>query len=249
MSSRSCIFTLLFGFSSFAFAYSQTGPLADLHELSAPLAPPTIQFLDNDSRVLEGPPAGAPAGSISGRIFYSGGQEFSGIDGVKLTLRSVPGTALFVREQVSNETGNFTFDQLAPGEYALTVQPNTLPEKFRINSAGPLNLKVEPENETRCDIPVAARRVVKGVVFVDRNGDRLYTPGRDEVVHGALVSAEGILAVTDAAGAYSLEGLPAGRLAMLVQSSKKGTNATVHIVLDLGTGPVTNRVVNVPLQP
>ena len=247
MSSRSRIITLLFGLSSFTFAYSQTDPLTVSQDTSPPLAPRAIQLVENVSGVLGAPPEASRVGSISGRIFFSGAQELSGIDGVKLVLRSVPSTALFVREQVSDETGSFAFEQLAPGDYALTVESGTVPEKFRVNSIDPIDLKVDAENETKCNIPVAARRTIRGVVFVDRNNDKVYTPGKDEVVAGALVSAQGMLAVTDATGSYSLEALSSGRLALLVQSSRKGSNAAVHVVLDLG--PSADRVVNIPIRP
>jgi len=244
MSSRSCIFTLVFGFSSFALAYSQASPTT----LSSPLATPTFQSEPASSNLVARRLAVAPVGSVSGRVFYAASKESSGVDGVKLSLRSTSGDALFIREQVSDGNGDFTFDQLSPGEYTLNVDAATLPERLRINSERPLSLSVRPENETRCDIAVSARRLIRGVVFIDRNGDSRYTADKDEAVHGALVSANGILAVTDESGSYTLEALPSGRIAMLVQSFQNSRNATVHVVLDLGQAPVASRNVNIPIQ-
>jgi len=192
-------------------------------------------------------------GSVKGRIFSDAeaalateDAEPEGIGGVKVALRSQDaGFENFVIEQFTDESGAYNFENLRPGKYSIEIDPANLPARFRNPDVKDSSVEVAPMQSSNVNIPVIARRSITGNVFIDADGDGQYKPGKDTPVAGAMITIGGSLAVSDANGAYTLRDLPAGRIGLLVRWPK--TSASTHVVLDLGTGPVTNRVVNVPM--
>lgn len=189
-------------------------------------------------------------GSVRGRVFSDAeaadGAQTEGIGGVRVSLRSRDaGFENFVIEQYTDETGAYNFEGLRPGKYSIEIDPANIPAKFRTPDMDE-SVNVEPLQSTRVNIPVGPLRVISGNVFLDRDGDAQYKPGKDTPVGGAMVSVGGNLTVSDTGGAYTLRDLPAGRIALVVRWPK--SSESTHVVLDLGTGPVTNRVVNVPVS-
>lgn len=166
--------------------------------------------------------------------------------GVKVTPRSRDkGFENYVLEQFTDESGTYDFQDLRPGKYTIEIDPADLPAKFRPQAVNDSPVEVEPLKSSRLDIAVTPQRAITGIVYIDKDGDARYKTGKDEPVSGALITVGGSIAVTGADGVYTLRDLPAGRISLLVHSPANSENT--HVVLDLGTGPVTNRVVNIPV--
>jgi hypothetical protein len=55
------------------------------------------------------------------------------------------------------------------------------------------------------------------------------------------------MAVTNDYGWYILRDLPAGRIPILIACPDRSENT--HALIDLGTGPATNRVLDIALNP
>ena len=202
-------------------------------------------------------PAAAPGendfGSVIGRVLYDNDPTAEtqtvkpeGIAGVKVLARRVnAGFANFYFESVSGDDGTFEFKYLRPGEYTIEIDRGTLPATVPAPNRQVATLRVEVARRTRFDLRVVPQRLISGTVFIDNDGDGRYSPGKDETVSGAYVMANGNFAVSDENGAYVLCNLPAGRLGLLLISPKKDENT--HLVLDIGTGPMTKRIVNIPV--
>ena len=191
-------------------------------------------------------------GSVKGRVFSDAeaadeNAEPQGIGGVKVSLRSQDkGFENFVIEKFTDESGAYNFEDLRPGKYSIEIDPANLPAKFRNPDVADSSVEVEPLQSSSINIPVVPQRSIMGHVFLDVDGDGQYKAGKDVPVAGAMITIGGSLAVSDSNGAYALRELPSGRIGLLVRWPK--TSATTHVVLDLGMGPVTNRVVNVPMS-
>jgi hypothetical protein len=194
-------------------------------------------------------------GSISGRVFNDigpssalRGTELQGLEGVKLILRSVDTDfGSFVLEQVSRPDGIYEFTNLRPGKYIIEIDSNTLPPNFQIPAVTSVSINVEALRGSYYDVPVAAQRAITGIVFVDNDHDRLYTAGKDRPIEGIPVYMNDKSAVSDGDGAYILRNLPAGPAKLMVRLAN-GTEITSRI-LELGSGPVTLRSVDLPVNP
>lgn len=192
-------------------------------------------------------------GSITGRVFSESSQivetpgtERLGISGVKVVLRSAaPGASGVIGDRLTDERGNYDFPDLAPGAYTVEIDPVSIPSKYRMPDARPWTISVESQRRAFVELPVAPKRTINGIVYLDKDGDGQFKEGKDQPVVGAMITVGENLAISNARGWYILRDLPEGRIGILVQSPVKNENT--HIVLDLGTGPVTSRVVNVPL--
>lgn len=189
-------------------------------------------------------------GWVSGRIYDITSDEAQPLNvaDVKVVLRSSEqGFGSFIREQVSNEAGVYDFHNLGAGEYTVEIDTSSLPAKYRLNGAAATSVSVKPLSRSYVNLPILPQRIITGKVFIDADGDGKFTPGKDTTVRGASIAANGAYATSDTDGAYVLRDLPAGRVGLLVSLPHKAD--TTHVVLDIGSGPVTNRVVNVPLNP
>lgn len=194
-------------------------------------------------------------GSLRGRVFNdadltetSQTPNPQGIAGVKIILRSVDtGFASIVGGQISDAAGTYDFPNLRPGKYTIEVDPVSVPAKFRIPVVRVSQINVEASRCSYINVPIAAQRSVTGIVFIDRDGDGRYKQGNDEPVEGAYITINGNLSVSDVKGWYILRDLPAGRIGLLVSLPKQNENT--HVVFDLESGPVTKRIVNVPMNP
>jgi hypothetical protein len=186
-------------------------------------------------------------GSVTGRVFAdeelnsAPGVDPQGIQGVKVSLRSRDaGYENFVIEQFTDETGSYEFHYLVSGNYTIEIDPANLPSvKIEVD---------EPEKTVDQDTPAPApiQRSISGTVFIDKDGDGSYKPGKDKLIEGADVLIEGRNTVSDSNGAYVFNDLPPGRIELRVMQPKHAE--PTHIVFDLPDGPVKNRVINVPLR-
>jgi|CXWL01.1.fsa_nt_gi hypothetical protein len=193
-------------------------------------------------------------GSVKGRVFSdeelaaaASSDDSFGISGVKVTLRSRDkGYENFAIEQYSDIGGSYTFQDLRPGNYTIEVDPNTLPTHFKALPQ-PVEVKVETLQSSTTEVVVTSpERVVMGTVFIDTDNDSQFKKGKDTPIAGAVISANGSIAVTDANGNYTLRGLPAGRIGMLVRSPRHDENT--HVIFELSSRPELPRVVNVPMS-
>ena len=188
-------------------------------------------------------------GAIAGRVFNDADQngettDPKGIGGVRVILRSnQAGSKAITGNSVSDAAGRFDFEAIRPGKYTVEIDPLSIPAKYRIQAATPLTINVERSRRSTVDLPIAAKRNITGIAFIDKDGDGLYKPGKDEPVEGACISTEGHFAVSNSNGWYILTDLPAGRIGLLV--NWPGKNENTHVVLNLANGPVTNRIVNI----
>lgn len=209
----------------------------------------------NHSQNLDEPIDVLVFGSIRGRVFNDADLRGTsqtanpqGIAGVKVILRSADaGFARFVADKISDATGAYDFRNLRPGNYTIDLDPVSIPAKFRIPVVRDSGINVLASRWSYVDIPIAAQRSITGIVFIDKDGDGRYKAGNDEPVEGAYMTINGNLAVSDMKGWYILRDLPAGRIGLLVSRANKDENT--HVVFDLEAGPVTKRIVNVPINP
>jgi SdrD B-like domain len=189
------------------------------------------------------------AGSVSGRVFNDAEltKPFTphGIAGVRVTLRSTDTDyENFALEQLTDEIGAYKFLNLKPGKYSIVIDPADLPKNFHGPTVTDSTIEVKASEISSLDLGVTARREIKGIVFIDKNGDGRYNYGKETPVEGAYIVADGRFTTSDSNGAYTFRDLPAGRTALLVSWPQISENT--HVVLDLADGPVTNRVVNIP---
>lgn len=193
-------------------------------------------------------------GSVTGRVAHeSVANNGIGLQGIKVSLRSRDkGFELFVIEQFTDEEGKYTFEHLPPGKYVIEIDSTNLTpeaptsvqtEATRADGSGPAN--VIPAKVEAAAVPETGSRVIHGTVFVDKNADGRFQPGKDQPVKGAHVVSQGHFTVTDANGGYTLKDMPTGRVGVLVSPPHR--SESVHVVLDLGEGPGTNRTVNIPM--
>lgn len=194
-------------------------------------------------------------GSISGRVFNDIGPVLAlegaapqGLEGVKLVLRSIDtGFGNFVLERVTGPAGTYEFGNLRPGRYVVEFDSKSLPLNFQIPAVMSSSIVVEPLRSSYYDVPIAAQRAIAGILFIDNDHDQLYTAGKDRPFEGASVYMNDKNAISDADGAYILRNLPAGPAKLIVRLAN-GTEITSRI-LELSTGPVTVRSVNLPVNP
>lgn len=176
-------------------------------------------------------------GSVSGIVNAPG---LANASGVRITLHGPDASA---SSQTTGGDGRFVFYDVLPGTYSVGVDPTTLPQKYRVTT--PERIEVKPGTRYDASITLEARRSIVGRAYLDVNGDGVYSPGKDTIIPGAQVSVAGEFAVSGPDGTFRFDELPAGRMSLVV--CWPGKDQTTHVILDLGAGPVTDRVVNVPL--
>jgi len=192
-------------------------------------------------------------GSISGRVLNDADlspgtqtQHALGLGGVKIILRSAEtGSGSFVLDQLTGAGGTYDFPNLRPGKYLIEIDSASLPANFRIPGITGSLIIIEPLRSLLYDIPIAAQRSIAGIVFIDKDGDGQYTPGKDEPLAGASVTVENKSSISGVDGAYLLRNLPAGKIQLLVCLPNGVENTP--IVVELGAEPVTQRAINIPI--
>lgn len=190
-------------------------------------------------------------GLIKGRLLLESAAiqavDPQGVGGVRMILRAnADGGEIIVGHRITDANGKYDFENLQPGEYWIEVDPVSIPASLRRSGGFVSTVGFEATLATNVNAAAPSQRSITGIVFIDKDGDGRYKAWKDELVSGAYITANGRFAVTEADGSYTLRDLPAGRTGVLV--SLPATNDNAHLVLDLGTGTATNRVVNVPMS-
>lgn len=174
--------------------------------------------------------------------------DTAGIAGVRVILRVGDGSSgIIAGHRISDKMGSFHFADLEPGDYTIELDPVSIPSRYQTSRVTVPAIHVDAASHLLVDVPVAARRSVTGVVFIDVNGDGRFRAKNDTPVEGAQITVPGGIAVTNEHGRYILRDLPSGRLAFLIACPERSENT--HAVLDLGPGPATNRILNIALDP
>lgn len=190
------------------------------------------------------------AGSLLGTVFNDAdaSPQPEGIGGVRVMLRSASDVNGETRQhQISDPVGSFHFAGLPAGRYELQIDPVSVPAKFHAQRDNSWTINVEACGRFRINLPIVAERAISGVVFIDKNRNGRYNPGKDVPVGGAIVTVGQELALSQANGHYLFRDLPAGPIPILVRWP--GSNQTTHMMIQLVKDPVRNRIVDIPRAP
>jgi hypothetical protein len=141
-------------------------------------------------------------------------------------------------------------------ELALPSDPNTtlswrwesVPAGYQALPSALPPVSAEAGARLRAELPLVPLRTVRGQVFVDSDGDRVFDPG-ERLVAGVVVASGRRRAVSDELGHYVLRGLPAGRVELFVERAPAGLAAGAAVELRLDDTPVSRDDVDVPLRP
>jgi hypothetical protein len=181
------------------------------------------------------------SGSITGGIYNDTPSDRgqNGLAGIRLLLR--PADAAHdsrLQERVTERNGVFDFTDLRPGRYLVEVDLETMPANYQMFETGRSTIDVLPLQSSQCDFFVTAERAVTGTVFIDRDGDGVYTEGKDQTVGGAQIVIGDKVVTADARGAYLIRHLPKGRTTLVVNTL--GTTPTSFTV-EFNAAPETKR--------
>ncbi len=189
--------------------------------------------------------SGSVGGHIFNDLFLTGSADAAGapgLRGVRVLLRGANEASL-----TTDASGLYEFRNLPPGNYTLEVDPASLPADFRTPARLSWPMTLSPLQGFFMDIPLAAQRAVSGVVYLDRDGDGRFEPGRDLPLAGARVAAGRAQTIADGNGSYLLRGLPAGQLTVRV--TRRDGGGSIETSLDLGPDPVFRRGHDVGFRP
>jgi hypothetical protein len=102
-------------------------------------------------------------GSVFNDLRFEGKRpaDARGLSGVHITLDD----GQQKQSLVTDGTGSFEVDDVLPGDYKVTVDPETLPPNYVLPS-GTLQVHISPVSSMAIDIPVRALRSISGRVFL-----------------------------------------------------------------------------------
>lgn len=196
-------------------------------------------------------------GTAAGRVFNDlllargrDGANMPGVGGVRLRLlrpSTIAASDALIITQSVDARGAYEFRNVLPGQYILELDPASLPPSFDIPAGTTWPLTISPLGSFYFDIPLTAQRAVSGIVFLDRDGDGLFDPLRDEALAGARVLTGRVETVTDQSGSYMLRGLPAGRVELFARLRSGKESRRVPVELD--AAPTIRRAINIPVAP
>ena len=162
-------------------------------------------------------------GSILGHVFYSNGEDHSGIvltldktDGLMAITQS-DGSRAIVSMAVSNEDGSFAFYNLEPGTYTIYASSNDSVEK-----AVSTNVVVSGKDiVTAADLLLTATGSLSGNVILDESKT-------GNIGFLVFLAGTSYMAVTDDSGYYCISNVPAGENYQLIVS--KGGYISSNVV-------------------
>jgi len=125
------------------------------------------------------------------------------------------------RELLSDGAGDYGVFDIAPGDYALSIDRTTLPANF----AGPdvpVAIHVAPVSTVVFDVPVRAIRSISGVVLfkpvpsINQAGVVVNDDMQPMPISGVRLTAGGMTVATGADGTFMFRDLPAGEVTLSV---------------------------------
>ena len=163
-----------------------------------------------------------PLGCITGHVFYSNGDDHSGIvltldktDGLRAITKS-DGSRAIVSMSSSKEDGSFAFYDLEPGTYTIYASSNDSVEK-----AVSTNVVVRGSDAvTADDLKLTATGSISGNVIMDESKT-------GNVGFLVFLAGTSYVAVTDDSGYYCISNVPAGEDYQLVVSKGGYISSTV----------------------
>jgi hypothetical protein len=187
------------------------------------------------------------AGQIFNDLYLKGPQNPAnapGVEKVRVNLRPLTTDSsgpLFT--QTVDASGMYEFRNLAPGGYLLEVEPSTLPADFALPARTSWPVTIKALEGFYLDVPLVAQRAATGHVFIDKDGDGVYTPHHDEPAAGARLVAGKTETLTDQRGAFILRNLPAGKVEVSVYTPDG--NKVAAASFELGVRPTLLTGVNI----
>jgi hypothetical protein len=122
--------------------------------------------------------------------------DANGLRSVALKLRGNEG----VRTLMTDGAGDYVVNDIAPGDYELSVDRSTLPENF-VGPEEPFRFHVAPVTTLVHDIPIRAIRSISGHVYYSDSSKPLA---------GVQLQIGQTVVTTDADGSFVLRNLPSG---------------------------------------
>lgn len=204
-------------------------------------SPPTVVHDDRDF------------GALSGRIFMESATgapgQSAGLPGVRIMVRRTgAGIGDLFFERTSSADGSFEFKRLRPGKYTVEVDRTTLPLGISGQERLETTVDIGFRKQDLLDIVIPLLPSVTGVVYMDTDGNHRCEPGKDEIVRGARVTANGRLAFTDDLGRFSFANMAPGRVSLLVTPPSTNIKGT-RVVFDLDPEARDPRTVTILLAP
>jgi cell division septation protein DedD len=113
--------------------------------------------------------------------------------------------------------GRYRFPRVPAGEYPLAIDAQGLPVGWAVAGAVE-TVEVKRRAAAEADLTAVPLQALRGLVFLDRNGDGL--PGADEGVGGVAFFLDEEVTASDATGAFSFHLLPPGRHTLRLDASR-----------------------------
>lgn len=190
--------------------------------------------------------------SASSFIFYSGVEGFVYIDKDRdgfYSASDIPLKGVEVRlstgEKVyTDPMGHYLFDNLYPGEYALGIKKETLPQNSQLDSPSPVAISLFDGLIDRVDFRLTEREParIKGVVYFDRLKNGQFDSDDTGVKNIKIILHNHSETFTDDSGNYSFSNVAPGkyRLSLLESSLPKGCKlaSDKYFEIDINYGEV-----------
>lgn len=166
--------------------------------------------------------------------------DATGLPGIRLTLDD----GSEKRELVTGGTGDYQIDDVAPGNYTLTLETATLPANYSVPQ-DTFHLHINPVSTVVQDVPARALRSISGTVLLQiapevatkasagQNGKSKFVP----MAHVQLAAGSRV-AETDENGKFIMRDLPAGDVTVSVvpintlPKGMKAPSGTAHMPSD-----------------
>lgn len=175
---------------------------------------PQIYSESEDGKALKTLFAVAYKGEISGSIFMDANNN-GVLDADDKPLKNASISLNGEKSEVTDPTGQFIFQGMAPGAYTLALNIFTLPANMILTS--PNNIKVDLNEGEKKDIVflIKPSRYVRGRVFWDKNANGIQDE-REPGVGGIKMSAGATEGQSDNDGFYFLDNLKPGEFILNV---------------------------------
>src|SRR6185312_6301028 len=124
-----------------------------------------------------------------------------------------------VRKAFTSGSGDFEIDNVPPGDYRMTIDPSSLPANY-ITPVDTFSIHVTPVSTVVQDVGMRALRSISGRVLLKVSKNTAAEGSTLVPVAGVEISANHVVAKTDANGNFLLRNLPAGKLSVTIVPAK-----------------------------